>query len=153
MATVKSSAADAQSSGVMSPSQKKNKKGKSLEMSGPPAMYEVSHGGFDTGERTVDPNADDTASEADSDAGGAVTKKGGSAKKRKKKQVCFACWSAGDDMVKRCDLHEADENAPDDGRDDSILMCGNWNVHAFRRYRRRRSKRFLRRRYHHCDGI
>ena len=36
-------------------------------------------------------------------------------------------------MVKRCDLHEDDENAPDDGRDDSILMCGNWNVHALRR--------------------
>ena len=139
VATVKSSAADAQSSGVMSPSQKgkKGKKGKAASgMSGPPAMYEVSHGGFDTGERTVDPNADDTASEADSDAGGAIVKKGGSSKKtkgRKKKQVCFACWSAGDDMVKRCDLHEDDENAPDDGRDDSILMCGNWNVHALRR--------------------
>jgi hypothetical protein len=136
VATVKGSAADAQSSGVMSPSQK-GKKGKATGMSGPPAMYEVSHGGFDTGERTVDPNADDTASEANSDAGGAMVKKGGSSLKkskgRKKKQVCFACWSAGDDMVKRCDLHEDDENAPDDGRDDSILMCGNWNVHALRR--------------------
>ena len=36
-------------------------------------------------------------------------------------------------LVKRCDMHEEDDNAPDDGRDESILMCGNWNVHALRR--------------------
>jgi len=101
------------------------------DMHGPPAMYEVSHGGFDTGERTER----DEMSDTDSTASSQLTSRSrqGSGKKRKKRQVCFACWSAGDDMVKRCDMHEEDDNAPDDGRDESILMCGNWNVHALRR--------------------
>ena len=114
------------SSTIMSPS----KKGKRTKDHGPPAMYEVSHGGFDTGERT---EADESMSDTASEAGSIVSKSSKSGKRRKKRQVCFACWSAGDDMVKRCDMHEEDENAPDDGRDDSILMCGNWNVHALRR--------------------
>ena len=106
-------------------SPKKNKK--QMNDHGPPAMYEVSHGGFDTGERTEVDNSD-----AVSDSGSTMTTKS-SGKKKKKRQVCFACWSGGDDMVKRCDMHEDDTNAPDDGRDESILMCGNWNVHALRR--------------------
>ena len=114
------------SGSILSPKKKKMKGNKDV---GPPAMYEVSHGGFDTGER-VEEESDETSSETASNAGSVVSKSGG---RRKKRQVCFACWSAGDDMVKRCDMHEVDDNAPDDGRDDSILMCGNWNVHALRR--------------------
>jgi hypothetical protein len=104
------------------PSPKKPPKNSGIN--GPPAMYEVSHGGFDIGERT---EKDDVMSDTDSIASSTGSKR------KKKRQVCFACWSAGDDMVKRCDMHENDDNAPDDGRDESILMCGNWNVHALRR--------------------
>jgi hypothetical protein len=118
--------ADRATNSIMSPS----KKGKKSKDQGPPAMYEVSHGGFDTGERV---EQDDSISETASEAGSIVSKSGGGKRRKKKRQVCFACWSAGDDMVKRCDMHEEDDNAPDDGRDDSILMCGNWNVHALRR--------------------
>ena len=55
--------------------------------------------------------------------------------KRKTRQVCFACWSAGDDMVKRCELHTKDEDEEKANRDpdESILMCSCWDVNALRR--------------------
>ena len=95
---------------------------------GPPAMYEVEHPGFDA----ADPSGEEKARKSASDNAAPRTATG----KKKTRQVCFACWSAGDDMVKRCEMHnrELDEmEAAGKDVDESILMCACWDVNALRR--------------------
>ena len=107
-------------------------------MQGPLAMYEVEHPGFDA----ADPTGQTKVTKRIEDEQKPRTASG----KRKTRQVCFACWSAGDDMVKRCEMHTKDEDEENANRDpeESILMCACWDVNALRRrYRARSYKKFL----------
>ena len=77
----------------------------------PPALFEVKHAG-------------NTASDMNELAQLAPT--GSSA------ETCFMCWSAGDDVVKHCDMHE---RQPID-RPGGVLTCANWDVVTLlRKYR------------------
>ena len=110
------------------PKSKGVKKAKAAMHDGPPAMFEVEHPGFDA----ADPTGENKARQEALDDIAPKTATG----KKKTRQVCFACWSAGDDMVKRCEMHnrELDElEAAGKDPDESILMCSCWDVNALRR--------------------
>ncbi|CAK9004692.1 Acyl-CoA-binding domain-containing protein 6 [Durusdinium trenchii] len=51
----------------------------------------------------------------------------------KPQEMCFLCWSAGDDMVKHCDQHQKEGEAGDKEGRGSVLTCANWNVAALQR--------------------
>jgi len=56
------------------------------------------------------------------------------ANEQKKEEICFLCWSAGDDLVKRCDEHqELDCNERVKRGKTSVLLCANWNLAALQR--------------------
>ena len=96
----------------------------------PPHIYDISHDGT---------TLKDLEAERDGVEDGATIPAGATAKEifeagrtgKKPKNMCFMCWSSGNDKVKQCGLHrkKGGKKAPED----SVMICSNWDIEALRR--------------------
>lgn len=96
-----------------------------------PAIYNITYPGMRREDLQGVDEVDEDKITADASERNLESKVRNNAMAAPHKEICFLCWSAGDDMVKRCDEHQQAKQATT--AEGSVLTCANWNLAALQR--------------------
>ena len=115
---------------------KTKKKTKKKKMVLPPHIYDVAHVGATLEDVEGALRGEGSENQALQTLGSDATAKdifNAGRTGKKPKNMCFMCWSAGNDKVGQCGLHPRKGGGGKKAPEDSVMICSNWDIEALRR--------------------